>query len=70
LLDVEFAACRREEPATIGACILAATAAGWFPNVEAAISAWVSVRKRFAPVARNRNVYAKWYRQNCAAVGM
>ncbi len=48
-LGCEVVATGVEEPAALGAAMLAATAAGWFPSVADAGGAWVKARKVFAP---------------------
>jgi sugar (pentulose or hexulose) kinase len=51
LLGTEFLAAGTEEPACQGAAMLAALAAGWFPNLATVTHHWVKIRKVFPPQA-------------------
>ena len=48
-LGCEIVATGTAEPAALGAAMLAARAAGWFPSASEAGRAWVTSRKVFAP---------------------
>ena len=48
-LGMEVVAVQSDEPAVLGASILAATSAGWFPAIPEAQRAWVKIRRTFSP---------------------
>lgn len=61
LLRAEFAVPTCEEPACLGAAMLAAPAAGWFDTPHQAALAWRGYRKTFRPNAQDSALYADWF---------
>jgi sugar (pentulose or hexulose) kinase len=49
-----------DEPAALGAAMLAATAIGWFDTPHDAIAAWAKAADVFRPDPAGRDVYADW----------
>lgn len=66
LLGVEFLATNTTEPACQGAAMLAALAAGWFPDLSAVTREWVQVERRFQPRKVQQRAYREWFQQNHA----
>ena len=54
-VGAEFVVTQCQEPACLGAALLAAVAVGWFPDLSAASAAWVHARKAYAPSAIPQN---------------
>jgi len=60
MLGVEFATTACQEPASLGAALLAAVAAGWFADCETAAKTWITINKEFFPDAKKHKIYQKW----------
>jgi len=63
LIGSVFVATDCEEPASRGAAMIAAVAAGWFASADEAGAAWIAVRNRFVPESGGRAFYRKWHRE-------
>ena len=61
LLSVELVTSACSEPACMGAGLMAAVAAKWYPTVEQASEAWVAIDKQFEPIAENHAAYLRWH---------
>ncbi|MCK5739486.1 hypothetical protein KAH55_09905, partial [bacterium] len=64
LFGTEFITTQSPEPACLGAGLLAALAAGWFPNLTVASRHWIKINKAFFPIPEHHRQYAEWYRQH------
>jgi xylulokinase len=64
LLGTEFITTCSPEPACLGAGLLAALAADWFPDLAAASQQWIKINKKFFPIPDHQQIYAKWYQQH------
>ena len=72
LLGAEFIRPACQEPACMGAAMLAAVSVGWFEDLKHAGAAWIAVDQRFAPSPEGSNAYAAWlerYRRATAEPG-
>ena len=69
LLGVDFVVPNCQEPACMGAALIAAVGAGWFGDLDEASSAWITVRKSFHPTPAGHKAYAEWHRRYAEHVG-
>ena len=64
LLGTELVSTQCEEPACMGAAMLAAAAAEWFANPRDASAAWAAAGRSFAPRVTEQGFYASWYERH------
>ena len=63
LIGVEFVRPKCQEPACLGAAMVAAMAAGWFPDFQSVSASWTKTDRVFRPEPANQDRYAAWYEQ-------
>jgi sugar (pentulose or hexulose) kinase len=63
LLNADIIRTKEEEPACMGAAMLAALGAAWYPELADISNQWIEIENRFTPVTRNNHRYAQLYDQ-------
>jgi xylulokinase len=63
LLGVEFITTKTQEPACLGAAMLASITAGWYPDIKTVIQHWVKINKSFQPIPDNQTKYVELYKK-------
>lgn len=63
LLNTDIIRIKADEPACMGAAMLAALGAAWYPELEGISNHWIEIDKRFATMTRNNHRYCGLYDQ-------
>jgi sugar (pentulose or hexulose) kinase len=63
LTGVQFVTSKTKEPATMGAGMFAAVAAGWFEGLESIPCGFQSIEKQFVPEKESNVAYQDWLRK-------
>jgi xylulokinase len=63
LLGTEYIRTTTSVPSCLGAAMLAATALGWFTDLDAVSKEWIKIQKRFTVVPEHHVRYERWYKR-------